>query len=34
MGDKSAQKKKFIVETARQVFKKKGFKEVTMKDIV
>ncbi len=34
MGDKSAQKKKFIVETARQVFKKKGFKEVTTKDIV
>ncbi len=34
MGDKSAQKKKFIVETARQVFKKKGFKEVTMNDIV
>ncbi len=34
MGDKSAQKKKFIVETARQVFKKKCFKEVTMKDIV
>ncbi len=34
MGDKSAQKKKFIVETARQVFKKKGFKDVTMKDIV
>ncbi len=34
MGDKSAQKKKLIVETARQVFKEKGFKEVTMKDIV
>lgn len=34
MGDKSAQKKKFIVETARQVFREKGFKEVTMKDIV
>lgn len=34
MSDKSAQKKKFIVETARQVFKEKGFKEVTMKDIV
>ncbi len=34
MGDKSTQKKKFIVETARQVFKEKGFKEVTMKDVV
>lgn len=34
MSDKSAQKKKFIVETARQVFKEKGYKEVTMKDIV
>lgn len=34
MGDKSTQKKKIIVETARQVFKEKGFKEVTMKDVV
>lgn len=34
MSDKSAQKKKYIVETARQVFKEKGYKEVTMKDIV
>lgn len=34
MSDKSAQKKKLIVETARQVFKEKGYKEVTMKDIV
>jgi AcrR family transcriptional regulator len=34
MGDKSVQKKKYIVETARQVFKEKGFKKVTMKDIV
>ncbi|MCR5720332.1 MAG: TetR/AcrR family transcriptional regulator [Lachnospiraceae bacterium] len=34
MGDKSVQKKKYIVETARQVFVEKGFKTVTMKDIV
>lgn len=34
MGDKSVQKKKYIVETARQVFRDKGFKKVTMKDIV
>lgn len=34
MGDKSAQKKKYIVETARKVFMEKGFKKVTMKDIV
>lgn len=34
MSDKSAQKKKYIVETARRVFKEKGYKEVTMKDIV
>lgn len=34
MSDKSAQKKKYIIETARQVFKEKGYKEVTMKDIV
>lgn len=34
MGEKSAQKKKFIVETARKVFVEKGFKKVTMKDIV
>lgn len=34
MSDKSSQKKKHIVETARQVFKEKGYKEVTMKDIV
>ncbi|MDE5907621.1 MAG: TetR/AcrR family transcriptional regulator [Lachnospiraceae bacterium] len=34
MSDKSAQKKKYIVETAREVFIEKGFKEVTMKDIV
>ncbi len=34
MSDKSAQKKKYIVEKAREVFLEKGFKEVTMKDIV
>ena len=34
MGDKSVQKKKYIVETAAKVFRKKGFKKVTMKDIV
>ena len=31
MGDKSAQKKKLIVERARRVFMEKGYKEVTMK---
>lgn len=34
MGEKSIQKKKYIVETARKVFMEKGFKRVTMKDIV
>lgn len=34
MGEKSLQKKKFILETARRVFMEKGFKKVTMKDIV
>lgn len=34
MGDKSAKKKKYIVETARKVFMEKGFRAVTMKDIV
>ncbi|MBQ9929044.1 MAG: TetR/AcrR family transcriptional regulator [Lachnospiraceae bacterium] len=34
MSDKSAQKKKYILETARSVFMEKGFKNVTMKDIV
>ncbi len=34
MGDKSQQKKSYIVETARGVFAAKGYKEVTMKDIV
>ncbi len=34
MSDKSVQKKKYIVETARKVFAAKGFKTVTMKDVV
>lgn len=34
MGDKSDQKRKLILETARKVFIEKGFKNVTMKDIV
>ncbi|MBD5394431.1 MAG: TetR/AcrR family transcriptional regulator [Lachnospiraceae bacterium] len=34
MSDKSAQKKKYILETARTVFMEKGYKNVTMKDIV
>lgn len=34
MGEKSVQKRKYILETARKVFVEKGFKNVTMKDIV
>lgn len=34
MGEKSAQKRKYILETARRVFMEKGYKRVTMKDIV
>ena len=34
MSEKSAQKKKYIIETARRIFMGKGYKEVTMKDIV
>lgn len=34
MGEKSVQKRNFILETARKVFVEKGFKKVTMKDIV
>lgn len=34
MGEKSVQKKRYILETARKVFVEKGFKKVTMKDIV
>lgn len=34
MGNKSEQKKKYIVEKAREVFSKNGYRKVTMKDIV
>lgn len=34
MGEKSLQKRRFIVETAKKVFMQKGFKDVTMKDVV
>ena len=34
MSDKSVQKKKYILETARRVFGEKGYGCVTMKDIV
>lgn len=34
MGEKSVQKKQFILETARKIFMEKGYKDVTMKDIV
>jgi len=34
MGTKSAIKKNYIIEKAKNVFEKKGFKTVTMKDIV
>lgn len=34
MGEKSQQKRNYILETARKVFMEKGFKKVTMKDIV
>lgn len=34
MGEKSVQKKQYILETARKVFVEKGFKNVTMKDVV
>ncbi len=34
MGEKSQQKKKYIVEKARQVFIEKGYRSVTMKDII
>ena len=34
MGEKSLQKKKYILETARKLFMEKGYKNVTMKDIV
>ena len=34
MGEKSVQKRKYIIDKARTVFSEKGFKNVTMKDIV
>ncbi len=34
MGEKSEHKRTFIIETARKVFMDKGYKRVTMKDIV
>ena len=34
MSEKSVQKRKFILETAKKVFAEKGFRCVTMKDIV
>ena len=34
MGEKSAKKKQYILDKARVVFSEKGFKNVTMKDIV
>lgn len=34
MGEKSIQKRQFILETARSIFMEKGYKNVTMKDIV
>ncbi|MBE5846867.1 MAG: TetR/AcrR family transcriptional regulator [Lachnospiraceae bacterium] len=34
MGEKSNQKRRFILETAREVFAEKGYRTVTMKDIV
>ncbi len=33
MSDKADHKRKLILETARQIFREKGFKDVTMKDI-
>lgn len=34
MGEKSQQKKKYIIEKARQVYVEKGYRNVTMKDII
>ena len=34
MSDKAARKKQFILDTAKKVFAEKGYKDVTMKDIV
>ena len=34
MGDKSVRKKQYIIDKAREVFAQRGYKDVTMKDIV
>lgn len=34
MSDKAAKKKQYILDTAKKIFSEKGFKNVTMKDIV
>ena len=34
MGDRALQKRKYIVERAREVFHKNSYRTVTMKDIV
>ena len=34
MGDRTVQKRKYIVEKAKSVFGKNGYRAVTMKDIV
>ena len=34
MGEKSEQKREYILKQAKEVFAKKGFRDVTMKDIV
>lgn len=34
MGEKSEQKRQFILQAAKKIFMEKGFKDVTMKDIV
>lgn len=34
MGEKSVQKRQYILDTARKVFVEKGYKNVTMKDVV
>ncbi|MCQ2519965.1 MAG: TetR/AcrR family transcriptional regulator [Lachnospiraceae bacterium] len=34
MSDKAARKKQYILDTAKKVFSEKGYKDVTMKDIV
>ena len=34
MGDKSNQKRQYIIDVAARVFAEKGYKNVTMKDVV